>query len=274
MTLNQVATTTYSGVASRTVLFGNPVIPSPITDVGDSSGTEHLCFEVTADTVVMQANSCGNNNSVIYDGPVMKGRDAINPFIWGGGSRPIVQIPGDQTSGETTLLYGYPQIVKPFLVEDQTLGLDASYNDPYVGPWGGSGGGHPSQLFGAEVINPLMAAQNWNVAGPMPALTNFGLTADQPVGTPAAVLPAGAVLTGIEITNNSASAVTGGVDIGTTKTGADVVSAAAVAAGATINITGATLLKTVFSPTSSNPLFVHAHTSWNSANLNVKFYYQ
>ena len=74
------------------------------------------------------------------------------------------------------------------------------------------------------------------------------------------------------IQNTTANAVTGGVNVGTTALGADVVSAFAVGANATVAIQGATLLKTQFgtlTAPAAQQLYISAATAWNSANVHV-----
>lgn len=86
-------------------------------------------------------------------------------------------------------------------------------------------------------------------------------------------LPAGAYIRDIFVDNSTANAVTGGIDIGTTSTGAEVVSALTCAANCLTFVADAALLKRVFSKTAQQALFVFGHTAGNSANLNITLVY-
>jgi hypothetical protein len=83
------------------------------------------------------------------------------------------------------------------------------------------------------------------------------------------VIPAGWMLEAVVIENLTANAVTGGVRVGTTDGGAEVVVAQAVAANALVRIADAALLKGVFSTSADQTLYIQAVTSWNSASLNI-----
>lgn len=71
----------------------------------------------------------------------------------------------------------------------------------------------------------------------------------------------------IVIRNTTANAVTGGIRIGTTNGGTDVVAAQAVAGNAFLVVPDAAILKRVFSTTAETVLYVQAVTGWNSASL-------
>lgn len=86
-------------------------------------------------------------------------------------------------------------------------------------------------------------------------------------------LPAGAYIREIIVDNSTANAVTGGIDIGTTSSGADVVSALTCAANCLTFVADSALLKRVFSKTAQQALFVLGHTAGNSANLNITLIY-
>lgn len=84
------------------------------------------------------------------------------------------------------------------------------------------------------------------------------------------ILPQGAVIERIYIRNKTANAVTGGVKIGTTAGGVDVLAAGAVAASAVV----------VYSPligacntTDVRTLFIDAVTAFNSAALDIAISY-
>lgn len=78
-------------------------------------------------------------------------------------------------------------------------------------------------------------------------------------------LPAGYGMRWVYIRNNTANAVTGGIRIGTTGGGTDVVTALAVGANA---YTGIAPTITGFAATATT-LHIEAVTSWNSANLDI-----
>lgn len=99
---------------------------------------------------------------------------------------------------------------------------------------------------------------------PMPRAAVIGATANTTVSIP----PAHAI-DKVIVHNTTANAVTGGLRIGTSAAGTDVVVALTVGANALVHITDSALLKRVFSMTASQTLFLEAVTAWNSANLNV-----
>lgn len=86
-------------------------------------------------------------------------------------------------------------------------------------------------------------------------------------------LPPSAYIREIIVQNTTANAVTGGVDIGTTSGGADVVSALTCAATCLTFVADSALLKRVFSLTAQQALFVLGHTAGNSANLTITVVY-
>lgn len=80
------------------------------------------------------------------------------------------------------------------------------------------------------------------------------------------VIPQGAVVRSIVIRNNTANAVTGGVKVGTTDGGTDVLAAGAVAASALVvypPLIGAA------NTAAARTLYIQAVTAWNSASLDV-----
>lgn len=84
-------------------------------------------------------------------------------------------------------------------------------------------------------------------------------------------VPAGMALKGIFFANGAASAVTGGVKIGTTSGATDVVAAQAVGASAVGHVADAALLKRLFSTSAGQSLFIQAVTSWASASVSFRF---
>lgn len=88
-------------------------------------------------------------------------------------------------------------------------------------------------------------------------------TTSYQVGT----LPASTYIRDVFVSNTDAShAVTGGIDIGTTSGGTDVVAAANLAVGTSSYnfVTDANLAKRVFSTTAQQAIFATGHTSWNT----------
>lgn len=83
-------------------------------------------------------------------------------------------------------------------------------------------------------------------------------------------LPAGAYLQQIIIQNTTANAVTGGVSVGSTANGTDIVVATASGANSVAN---STLVKTAFSTTAATPLHFAPVTSSNTANLTITIVY-
>ena len=91
------------------------------------------------------------------------------------------------------------------------------------------------------------------------------------------ILPAGAMITGISVQETSGNAVTGGLDIGTAASGAQVVSAFTVAASANLAIPPASILLFEF-PATGTPkaqqIFFNAHTNWtDTATINATIFY-
>ena len=84
------------------------------------------------------------------------------------------------------------------------------------------------------------------------------------------VIPAGSMLRRIYFRNRTANAVTGGIRVGTSAAGTQVVTAQAVAASAIVSV----------APTIENyqaaaqTLYVEAVTSWNSADVDVVVMYE
>ena len=95
-------------------------------------------------------------------------------------------------------------------------------------------------------------------------------TTDIPIPT---AVPAGAYIKMVIIQNTTANAVTGGISIGTTANGTDVVAAQAVGASTIVFVTDATLLKRVFSATAATVLHAAPVTSSNTANLTFSIVY-
>ncbi|MEK6879158.1 MAG: hypothetical protein AABY22_06090 [Nanoarchaeota archaeon] len=85
------------------------------------------------------------------------------------------------------------------------------------------------------------------------------------------VIPKGHVIIDIIIENTTANIVTGGIKIGTTSGGIDVIVALPVGANSLSTVLSADILKRVFSKSSDQTLYVETVTLWNSSNLNIDF---
>lgn len=84
-------------------------------------------------------------------------------------------------------------------------------------------------------------------------------------------LPSGHVLESIRVVNNTANAVSGGLKIGTTNGGADLVAALTVGANADVLVHRADMLKTFFAPANAGrTVYFDAVTAWNSASLDLQ----
>ncbi|MGE0212735.1 MAG: DUF2793 domain-containing protein [Parvibaculaceae bacterium] len=82
-------------------------------------------------------------------------------------------------------------------------------------------------------------------------------------------IPAGWAIEAIHYAETAGNAVTGGVRIGTTSGGTDVVAAQAVGASSLGTVASGDILKRVFSRTVAQTLHVQAVTAWNSASLEL-----
>lgn len=85
------------------------------------------------------------------------------------------------------------------------------------------------------------------------------------------VIPSKYYIVDIIIENTTANAVTGGIKIGSTNGGVDVVVSLAIGSNALFTIPDATILKKVFSNSIDTTLFIQTLTLWNSANVNFTF---
>lgn len=94
-------------------------------------------------------------------------------------------------------------------------------------------------------------------------------TTDFVIGT----IPANGYIRDILFSNSVAAAVTGGVSIGTTANGTDVVAAQTCGASCLTFTTDANTLKRPFSTTASTQLHAAAVTAWNSANVTITVVY-
>lgn len=85
------------------------------------------------------------------------------------------------------------------------------------------------------------------------------------------VIPKGHSILQIVVHNTTGNAVTGGIKIGTSIGGADVVSALAVAENSLFVISDAHMLKSIFSLTEDTPIYIDAVGLFNSASLDFIF---
>lgn len=97
-------------------------------------------------------------------------------------------------------------------------------------------------------------------------ITALNVTANTTVS-----IPSGNIIQHLLIQNSTGNAVTGGIKIGTTDGGIDVVVSVAVGANALFVVLDATLLKRAFSMSGATTLYIQTVTLWNSANLNFYF---
>lgn len=101
----------------------------------------------------------------------------------------------------------------------------------------------------------------------------IGLGADDGLSssTGSITLPQNAKILLFDITETAGNAITGGLDVGTTVHGTDIISAVAVGASSQFVVPDAALLKRIFS--GPQQLFFSAHTSWNGALITVNIIY-
>ena len=84
------------------------------------------------------------------------------------------------------------------------------------------------------------------------------------------ILPPGAFVQSIVVSNSTANAVTSNISIGTTANGTDVVASLACGANCVASAPGTTTIaKAAFSTTAATTLHMAAIGAWNSANVTV-----
>ena len=118
-------------------------------------------------------------------------------------------------------------------------------------------------------------SQGYTQNGTLYTLVMTGITANTTTAN-SPILPAGAFIHAIVIAETAGNAVTGGVDIGTAASGAQIASAFAVGASSLSAITGATILLRLFGTgplPASQQIFFTCHTACNSASLNATIVY-
>lgn len=84
-------------------------------------------------------------------------------------------------------------------------------------------------------------------------------------------IPASFYIEHIIVENTTANAVLGGIKIGTTNGGSDVVSVFLCPGNSLQHIPDSSINKRVFSLSSSQTLYIQAVTLWNSATLSIHF---
>lgn len=119
-----------------------------------------------------------------------------------------------------------------------------------------------TQTLGLSSSDPVSA-------GIIRKLTAAGLT----IADSSMTLPANAYIQRIIVKNNTANAVTGGLKFGTTNGGVDIMAALAVGASVLVTDIGTGLLKSLFSLTATQQIFIDAVAAWNSANVDVTIIY-
>lgn len=122
-------------------------------------------------------------------------------------------------------------------------------------------------FFLSQGFSPGPITQNISLVG----ITANTTAANSPI------LPAGASIESIVIGETAGNAVTGGLDIGTAASGAQIVSAVAVGASSLATVPGASVLLRVFGTgplPAAQQIFVTCHTACNAASLNISISYR
>lgn len=84
-------------------------------------------------------------------------------------------------------------------------------------------------------------------------------------------IPANYRIASITIKETANNAITGGLDIGTTNGGQQIVAAYTVTALLYKTIEDSAIVTTGKVFAADTPIYINAHTGWNSANLNIQF---
>jgi hypothetical protein len=125
-------------------------------------------------------------------------------------------------------------------------------------------------VLAQEVDVPWLLSQGYSFGNPLGNGLTF--TTGVAAGVTSFVLgklPKGAYLEQIIFKELAGSAVTGGVAIGSTSGGADIVAAQAVGANALTHVADASILKRVLSDTTDTQIFATAVGAWNGANVTI-----
>lgn len=140
-----------------------------------------------------------------------------------------------------------------------------SYGTRSTGPAGAAGSTGSTGATGAA------GAQGIQGATGAADTTASIITALAVTGNTTVSIPAGNIIQDLVIQNTTGNAVTGGIKIGTTNGGTDVVLALAVGANSLQTVLDAALLKRVFSMSGATTLYIQTVTLWNSSSLNFYF---
>lgn len=87
------------------------------------------------------------------------------------------------------------------------------------------------------------------------------------------VLPIGAVIDAITVVNSTGNIITGGLKFGTSAGATDIAAGLAVGANGNVGLAPAALLKTFFSASATQTVFIDAVTLWNSASVTITIFY-
>lgn len=101
----------------------------------------------------------------------------------------------------------------------------------------------------------------------------FGVVSSANASTAIGTLPPSTRIDSITIQETAGNSVTGGIKVGTTNGGNDVVAGITCAAGCINTASDVSMAKKVFSPYVSQPIFIGAVSAWNSANVSVTIRY-
>ncbi len=100
----------------------------------------------------------------------------------------------------------------------------------------------------------------------IPLKTNYLLSV---TGDTTTIIPAGYSILQIIIQETAGNSITGGVRIGSTNGGVDIVLSLAVGANSIQYINDATILKRIFSLSIDTTIYIQTITLWNNANVNI-----
>lgn len=103
-------------------------------------------------------------------------------------------------------------------------------------------------------------------------ITSAASATTQQIGT----MPKGGVIIGILLAETAGNSITGGVDIGTTASGTNIVSAQALSANGLITVADSAIALRIVGSSGStvaNPVYVTCHTSCNNGSITVTVFY-
>lgn len=128
------------------------------------------------------------------------------------------------------------------------------------------------ELEYANDLQQLFISTSISVAG-LAALMPIGgprINLQGVTGNTTASVPAGYVIDDVFIQETAGNAVTGGIKIGTTSGGTQIVTSITVGANSfTRTLPGSLTTSGPFSPTAAQTIFIQAVSAWNSANVNI-----